>query len=459
MTMLYRPTLHQVCIFDWAEDEARARLLGQAAVEHLAAALTPADATELRGQTDRVRSYTFTRDARYPLVRSQRLYPVAGQPQMCAAVLLYQEGSSLVAHLMWQIDQYSLPIAAFPSLAKQVWQVPPEAGPISIDQGLLVTAVLPPGEPGSADMAQEFARMVWPQEQIFVPIQLNGGILYAARRPAFESATWPAVLLFADPQAEANPGADQFATVDWPLMVLYHTRLAGAYTRVYRRLIYPALEQTMASLRVQLGIYVGAATALRRTRREVRQAVHHISKAHMTLLAELALAERCASEGQRNLDNLLEQVRAIQASPIAENLPRHQDSLDGLSSSGSHFVAQMKSDVLAAQGLAAQSTAALELLNTESNLVESNHQRLLNFVVFMVGTGLTVGQVVDSEMARALYLNTFLGELWQNALGGAPLGQGDDALSLSFIRFLMILLGLAFGALLAGIVTRFTGHE
>jgi hypothetical protein len=90
----------------------------------------------------------------------------------------------------------------------------------------------------------------------------------------------------------------------------------------------------------------------------------------------------------------------------------------------------------------------VEVLRTRTEIIDTLYDRRRNLVIGLLGVLLTLGQVLDKDVAKLLYTDFGVGRVWEY-LGGMPLSQAQDRVLL-YIRLLSIVtLTLLIAALIA----------
>lgn len=459
MTRLYRPTLHDLRVFHVPAAEQQAIAYVEAALEHIAAVVSVEDAGELREELEGRRDQTFARDLRYPLVRSRDFYPVRGCEPLTVAFFAYLEGVDLLVHIIWHLDDEA-DRQLFTELQRRVWSGPTDGLDRDLGQGLLLSAVVESGADTGVGLAERiltpYARPEGGLVELPLQLQPDGATLYVPARMPMREDPHVAVLLYTDREAEASPAADRFVTVEWPLLVLYQRRIDALYLGEYRDGLGDALRDAGTTLRRELaerfaphpGRPAGAPALLAASNPSTaQQALAHLSGPQYRLLERLGEAERCAYEATVNLDNLR---RLLRASPVLRptGTPEGREGRDEVPASipllrrARQMVDQMETDIAAARLLAERAERAVDVIQTQADVLEATYERLLSFIIGVVGTALAVGEVVDPTTARVLYREWGLGVLWE-AVGLAPLGPEDADEVLLGVRLLCMGIAMA----------------
>ena len=466
---LYRPTLHQIRVFDREQVDSQMLLtVVRDAVEHIAHILAPEDAEALRSQVAPDRPLHLPpRQARYPLVRSTALYPVPGRTPLKAALLAYQEGTSLLLHCTWHWDGEGNAETVRLFLTQR-W--PGGAALQSHDRGesLLLTAVPTDGKACEASYARPLFAHLVPPEAAAIPLQdlvLDGATLYVQQWLLPRQAPWPALVLFHDRDTEASPAADRLATVDWPLIALYHLRLEH-YAQEYRERVAPALEQRLVAMRDTLkavftppGQQPLAHVLTTPDPHRLQRALVCLAQPQYALLDTLGAAENAQHHVRRELENLQQRLAHLPLVAVPGTLApvattdRLQATLAGRARQA---LRQIEADVAQVKHQAEQRTArAMEVLRTRNDILSTLYDKQRNWLIGLVGIFLALAQVLDKEVARVLYTYGGVERVWL-FLGGTPVAwsQNPDDPRLFYIR-LGIIVGLTLVlAMLMGVGTR-----
>jgi hypothetical protein len=459
---LYRPTLHQVRVFNLDPVDPPVMLaVLRTAVEHVAQVLAPEAATALRDQVAPSRQLSLQpRDVRYPLVRSTSLYPVLNQAPLHAALLAYQDGSSLLLHCIWHWDGEG-DEETIRRLLTRRWSGPSEG--VTGDRGeslLLTTVPLAGKECGSTHAAALFGLIAPPTEMPLLPLTLDGATLYVQQWQLPElQARWPALLLFHDREAEASAAADRLVTVDWPLVALYHLRLEHCL-QDYRERVAPEIQRRMEVMSTALAqVFTPSGTNQQPPRvlttadpNRLQDAVERLAEPQYALLETLGEAESVQHYVRRELENMQRRIAQLPmiASATAMAPGTTADTLQAaLAGRAQHGLRQIEADVAQVQHQAERRTArAVEVLRTRTEIIDTLYDRLRNWVIGLLGVLLTLGQVLDKDVAKLLYTDFGVGRVWEY-LGGMPLSQAQDRVLL-YIRLLSIVtLTLLIAALIA----------
>jgi hypothetical protein len=449
---LYRPTLHQIRVFDRGQTDAQVLLAAvQAAVEHVAHVLAPEAAEALRSQVAPSRPLILpAREARYPLVRSTTLYPVPEQLPLHAALLIYQEGANLLLHCTWHWDGEGDQDVVRHLLAR-CWPRPAESVTGDRGESLLLTAVPLAGKECVEANAAALFHLIAPSESAHVPLTslvLDGATLSVQKWLLPRQASWPALLLFHHREVEARTAADRLVTVDWPLVALYHLRLEH-YLQDYRERVAPVLQRHLEMMHTTLAeVFALSGTKMRQPPRvltttdpqQLQGAVVRLAEPQYALLETLGEAESAQHHVRRELENLqqsLTQMPLVASTaamaPVATAATLHA----ALAGHAQHGLRQIEADVAQVQHQAERRTArAVEVLRTRTDIINTLYDRRRNWLIALVGVLLTLGQVMDKDMARLLYTDFGLGPWWER-LGFTPLSQATDKVIL-YIRLLSI---------------------
>jgi hypothetical protein len=464
MRFLDRLTLHQLWVLDWPSSEPAAlRAAVCAALEEFAQPLQPAAAQELRQQLAADRPLPLhARDIRFPLVQSSQLYPFADEPALTAAFFAYQDGSSLLLHLLWhRTDERDQ--TALTQLVRHYWSGPARRGVTVVGESRLLTAVpMPESSTPDHEWVQQLLAAICsaPLKAPLAHAALGAATFYAPQWMPHEPSAWPALLLFQDCAAEATPAADHLATVTWPQLAHYRLRLDHHYL-TYRAQVAPRLEQQTQTIQERLAQVFGgtdgrAGTAHMRlfqtaNPQALQRALTRLAEPQYQLLAVLGAAEETRQVVARDLHNLqrsLAQVTALAGEDAL--LPTHaMTALNALiADRGERQLAQLQADVGKVEHEAERAERAVEVLRTQADIFEAHYELRLTWIISVVGILLALGQIIDETVAQIFYEDLRLGALWQR-WGGLPLGEGHDDLVLFGVRLLSI---LVLTALICGII-------
>ena len=250
-------------------------------VEHVAHHLAPEDADALRIQVAPNRTLRLPpREARYPIVRSTALYPVPDHTPLKTAVLAYQEGISVVLHCTWHWDGEG-DDETMRHLLTRHWPGAALLPSHDCGESLLCTAVPAEGKACEFSQARSLLAHLQPPDATAIPVQplaLDGATLYVQQWLLPQQTSWPA-LLFHDCATEASPAADHLATVDWPLLALYHMQreLANLLQRLtpLPLVAAPGTHTPVATTdRLQATLAGLAQHALRQIEADIAQIIH-----------------------------------------------------------------------------------------------------------------------------------------------------------------------------------------
>jgi hypothetical protein len=459
---LYRPTLHQVRVFNLDPVDPPVLLaVLRAAVEHVAQVLAPEAATALRDQVAPSRQLSLQpRDARYPLVRRTVLYPVLNQAPLHAALLVYHDGIGLLLDCIWHWDGEG-DEETIRHLLTRRWSGPSEGVMGDLGESLLLTAVPPAGkECGATHAAALFHLIAPPTEMPLLPLTLDGATLYVQQWQLPDQARWPALLLFHDRETEASAAAARLVAVDWPVVALYHLRLEH-YLQDYRQRVAPDLQRCMEDMSKALAeVFTPSGTNKQQPPRvlttadpnRLQDAVERLAEPQYALLEILGEAESVQHHVRRELENIQRRIAQLPmvASATAMAPGATADILQAaLAGRAQHGLRQIEADVAQVQHQAERRTArAVEVLRIRTEIVDTLYDRLRNWVIGLLGVLLTLGQVLDKDVAKLLYTDFGVGRVWEY-LGGMPLSQAQDRVLL-YIRLLSIVtLTLFIAALIA----------
>ncbi len=404
MPSLYRPTVHHLGILPDAEqDEAFTRV--EEALAHLARWLPRELPAALHPQVAAARRRgPVPRDARLAFVHSTALYPVPGHEPLRVAFFAYREGLSLILHFIWHWDGEGN-ADTFRRLSTFLWR--PSHGHLA--EGLLLTAVLDDPKAERDMLARELLAALGVEETALAQVPLMGATLHVPRRRPLTPAAYPALLLFHAREVEETPAADRFATVIWPLVVLYIARVERVYLHRYRGHVDERLRQ--AGDRVHSALHALFAQAGRTGEswllplRVAQSALQRITAAQHALYQALSDAELHLQAARRDLTNLVE-VLEDALTPWQENTPLttpHAEAAARLiSAAPRRMVAQMETDVTQARTWAQRAARAVDALRTRADLLQARYEWLLNWVVGLVGSALAAAQLVDADAAAVL---------------------------------------------------------
>ncbi|MGE3536888.1 MAG: hypothetical protein AB7N91_05540 [Candidatus Tectimicrobiota bacterium] len=448
---LYRPTLHQirVCERDQSEPQLLLRIVREA-VEHVARALAPEAAEPLRRQVAPERPLRLPpRESRYPIVRTG-LHDVPGHEPLKAALLAYQEGTSLLLHFIWHWDGEA-DAATVSQLLPRRWPGLAEPPPNDRGESLLLSAVSVDEKASDILPARSLFASLTPAEATTIPLQaleLDGATLYVQQWLLPGQTPWPALLLFHDRETEKSAAADRLATVDWPLITLYHLRLEH-YAQAYRADVAPALEQRLVTMRQALSaVFTPPGQqelphVLTTTNpSHLQGALVRLAEPQYALLDTLGKAELAQHQVRRELENLRQRLAQLSLLPTPGALTPGatpallQATLAGRAQQG---LRQMEADVAQVKHQAEQRTArGMEVLRTRNDILNTLYDTQRNWMIALVGFFLALGQVLDKDVARVLYTHLRLDKAWR-WLGRAPLPPAPD---LDDLTLLLIRLGI-----------------
>ncbi len=460
---LYRPTLHQIRVFDRDQVTGQDLLaVVRAAVEHVSSALAPADADILRSQVAPSRALTLPpRVARYPIVRSPALCDVPGHTPLKAALLAYQEGTSLLVHGIWHWDGLG-DEATVRQLLTRRWPTLAKPQPNDRGESLLVTAVAVDDKACDAALGPALMAHLIPPQAAPIPVRslrLHGATLYVPEWLLPQQTPWPALLLFHDRDTEASPAADRLATVDWPLLALYHLRLEH-YAQDYQARIAPPLAQRLETMRATLSAVFAPPghpapppppVLTTSNPQHLQGALVRLAQPQYALLDTLGVAESAQHHVRRELDNLRQRLAqfpllaAPDALPPGVTVALLQEVLAG---QDEQELRQIEADVAQVQYEAVQRTArAIEVLRTRNDILNTLYDKQRNWLIALVGIALALGQVLDRDVAKELYTHWGLGQVWR-FLGGAAVElspNADEALLLSIrlVSIIVLTVGIA----------------
>ncbi len=414
MVALYRPTVHQIHVLPTAGEHTFAG--AEAALADLARWVPAEDVTPLRDQLAAAREREQpARDARVALVRSPDLYPVPGHSPLRTALFAYREGVSLILHLIWHWDGDG-DEHTFATLRDFLWQPPSDLGEHA-GEGLLLTAALKEAVNDRATVAEALLGELNQRPTALAALTLRGATLHVPRRRPLTPAAYPAVLLFDGPEVEQTTAADRFATVIWPLVVLYTLRVEGVYLRAYRNAVDTRLHEGGEALHRRLEQLFGGEGESGRfsSPKPAQDALASLTGAQHRLYRALTEAEEHLQDARRDLANLTDiltealtpwQQGALLVTPAPDAAVRL------VSAPARHMVAQMEADVAQARVWAERAARAVDALRTQADLLQAHYEWTLNWVIGLVGSALAAAQVVDSATARMLHTWVNEGLAW-----------------------------------------------
>ncbi len=407
MSSLYRPTIHQIHVLP-AAGETACFAWTEAALNHLARWVSAEEVQPLRDQLAAARERGQPeRDARVALVRSHALYPVPDDSPLCAALFAYWEGASLILHFIWHWDGDG-DASIFAALREFLWQ-PPSDLTEHAGEGLLLTAALKEEVDDRAALAEALLKELSQRSTALAALTLRGATLHVPRRRSLTPAAYPAVLLFDDSEVEKTPAADRFATVIWPLVVLYTLRVEGVYLRAYRNTVDTRLREGGEALSQRLdalfGEEAGNEHGLFSSPEPAQAALASLMTAQHRLYQALAEAEEQIQNARRDLVNLTE-ILSEALTPGQERLPLTasfpETAIRQVSAPARRMVAQMEADAAQARVWAERAAHAVDALRTQADLLQARYEWSLNWVIGLVGSAIAAAQLVDTDMARNL---------------------------------------------------------
>ena len=453
----YRPTLHQFYVFHWAEASERLFDYIAQALQHLAPQL-PADAQQaLNDELERKRGRNFEHDKRFPFVRSQRLYPVTNHPDLYVAFFAYQEGPDMLLHFIWHLKKEAPDDYFTQQLSQYLWPGPQHEALGQLGESILLSAVIQDNTLDQQALATQLSRHFTHPESNVSPIALNlngAATLYIQSQIPLNQKRSGAILFYESPQSEASSLADQLVTVEWPLIILYQLRLEQLYLKRYRNHLFePMLNQNRALRKILAEHFAtpseGQLSPLFTSQnlKKIQRALTQLSGPQYHQLETLNQVEGCAQEAQLELKNLIQQLERSSAF--------QQSNWQPIIYQAEHYHDQLASDISSARHLAERASQAIQLLQTQADLLGTASDRQLNFIIGITGTALAVGQLIDNETAELLYVvvDTLIGILWQSA-GLPPLTEENKTLILASVRLIIILLSILLAWLLLSIYLR-----
>ncbi len=451
MPSLYRPTVHQIQVIPETGENAVARV--EAALDHLARWIPTEEVAHLRNQLAAACIQEQpARDARIALVRSRALYPVPDHFPLRVAFFAYREGVSLILHFIWHWDGDG-DEGTFAILRDFLWRPPPDLAEHA-GEGLLLTAALKEEVDDRAIVAEALLSTLGQRPTALALLTLRGATLHVPRRRPLTPATYPAILLFDNPEIEEASASDRFATVVWPLVVLYTLRVEQVYLRVYRNHIDTRLREEGEVLCRRLEELFGRESGRFFSPRPAQAALTSLIAAQHRLYQTLAEAEAQLRDVQRDLANLtdiLAETLTTGKEPLTAYSPEVMVRL--VSAPVRRMVNQMEADVAQARVWAEQAAHGVDALRIQADLLETNYEWVLNWVIGLVGTAIAMAQLVDSAAAKVLRAWLNAGLAWLHISHRIP----EDHAGVLVVRVFVMLLAMLIVAVLLKITFTMSG--
>ena len=407
----YRATLHQFWLFHWAEAEEQVFTYIEDALKQLAEKL-PTDAYRaLWAELSSKKGRKFEHDIRFPFVRSETLYPVANpanQEPLYVAFFAYQEGPDMLLHFIWFLDGQASADYFTQTLGEHLWTGPKKADGTPVErlgESILLSAVVEDREFDQSSAAMQLVQHFSHGESDIhaLPVHLNGNAtLYIQAQTPLNQTRSTTLLFYESKKSEESEEADQFATVEWPLVVLYQLRLEHLYLKRYRASLRRSLIQQNRTLRQVLNQHFATSDKQQLPRvfrdgslRTNQQALNALSGPQYHQLERLKQAEEYAEVMQLELENLSQTLQR-------SNAFQHDD-WQPITYQAQQDKKQLQSDITATRHLTERASSAITILQAQTDLLGTSNDRKLNFIIGIVGTALAVGQLVDTNAAAHLY--------------------------------------------------------
>lgn len=467
MMRIHRPTVHQVRVCSWdAINNAQTSRHIKSFVDAAAAQLPDSAAAALRKQVQLIK---LVDKSERRLLAKCGPYEVRDGAPLRMAVRIWQSGADLILHLIWRYPD-SRDLDAIEAIGAGGRLLAPSTEDNWLGDGLLATAAT---GPSAADNERQLANIGAALMRGLEAnpagagtaegIRLGAGTLFVTGGLSPTQKVWPAALLFdtaemdADPDdsdVDANVGADRdagveetttFALMLWPLVVQYRLRLLRSF-ELFRRSEASLLRETAAQVDSLLGTDFKDLGGLMDSDSpaQAEAALARLGAAQHLLLHALGLCEQREAAMRRDLESLLRHAAQLPAFPVhtgavavvassASRLALEEQTVGNLRLALEHVSADTEQGRLTAT----RAARALEILNTQSNLLGARYSRWVTFLLGAIGVALTLGQLVTQEAARWLYDWTVLGRAW-DTFSGRPIAEGLQSIELVLFRLAVI---------------------